>query len=569
MINGTASYCRKEGPRLATNFREMPGQAYGAPQRQRDLESLAGERWDVLVVGGGITGCGILLDAASRGLRAALVEKDDFATGTSSRSSRLIHGGLRYLEQFQIGLVREALRERARLLRLAPHLVRLEPFVFPVYGGLWARPFYGAGLTMYDLLGASHDGGFHRWLSARDALDAVPGLRRKGLRGAFVYHDGQEDDARYVVAVMRTAQTKGAVAASRVRALRAFEAGGRIEGCVARDELTGTEFEIRADHVIDATGVWSGAAGGPFPASQGSAIQPSRGTHIVVRRDRIPSRHGMTLRIPHRVCFLVPWPDRWVIGTTDVEDHGSVERPAPSLAEIDEILDNVNRTLDVGLTRADVLSAYAGIRPLAADPGGAPGSTVKASREHRIRTDANGLVRIGGGKFTTYRLMAAQTVDAALGAAAAKARPSITTELPLVGAAATSDLETLTATIAQRPGLDRAGAEHLVRRYGTEAPDVLRLGTELDLLRPLSPELPYLEAEVAWAVRRESALDVDDVMERRTRAALDLADRGAAMAPRVAAIMAAELGWPEGKAEGRVGAFLTSAHEEFDVPGGA
>jgi glycerol-3-phosphate dehydrogenase len=569
MINGTASCCRKEGPRLATNFREMPGQADSGAQRRRDLESLAGERWDVLVVGGGITGCGILLDAASRGLRTALVEKDDFATGTSSRSSRLIHGGLRYLEQFQIGLVREALRERARLLRLAPHLVRLEPFVFPVYGGLWARPFYGAGLTMYDLLGASHDGGFHRWLSARDAVEAVPGLRRKGLRGAFIYHDGQEDDARYVVAVMRTAQAKGGVAASRVRALRAVEAGGRIEGCVARDELTGTELEIRAGHVIDATGVWSGAADGPFPDSQGSAIQPSRGTHIVVKRDRIPSRYGMTLRIPHRVCFLVPWPDRWVIGTTDVEDHGSVERPAPSLAEIDEILDNVNRTLDVGLTRGDVLSAYTGIRPLAADPGGAPGSTVKASREHRIRTNANGLVRIGGGKFTTYRLMAAQTVDAALGPNTTRARPSVTAELPLVGAAAPSELETLTATIAQRPGLDRAGAEHLVRRYGTEAPDVVSLGAELDLLRPLSPELPHLEAEVAWAVRREAALDVEDVMARRTRAALDLADRGAAMAPRVAAIMAAELGWPKGEAESRVGAFLTSAHEEFDVPGGA
>ena len=555
---------------MATNLSETPGQATTSASRRRlDLESLAGQPWDVLVVGGGITGCGILLDAASRGLRAALVEKDDFATGTSSRSSRLIHGGLRYLEQFQIGLVREALRERARLLRIAPHLVRLEPFVFPVYGGLWAPPFYGAGLTMYDLLGASRDGGFHRWLSARDALEAVPGLRRKGLRGAFIYHDGQEDDARYVIAVMRTAQEKGAVAASRVRALRAIEAGGRIEGCVARDELTDTELEIRADHVIDATGVWSGAADGPFPASKGSAIQPSRGTHIVVRRDRIPSRYGMTLRIPHRVCFLVPWPDRWVIGTTDVEDRGSVEQPTPSLAEIDEILANVNRTLDVGLTRDDVLSAYTGIRPLAADPGGAPGSTVKASREHRIRTDANGLVRIGGGKFTTYRLMAAQTVDAALGPTAAGARPSVTAQLPLVGAAAPSELERLTATIARRPGLDLAVAEHLVRRYGTETPDVVSLGTELDLLRPLSPELPYLEAEVAWAVRREAALDLEDVMARRTRATLDLADRGAAIAPRVSAIMAAELGWPDGEAERRVAAFLTAAHAEFDVPGGA
>jgi len=298
---------------LATNVSETPGQATTTASRRRlELESLAGQPWDVLVVGGGITGCGILLDAASRGLRAALIEKDDFATGTSSRSSRLIHGGLRYLEQFQIGLVREALRERARLLRIAPHLVRLEPFVFPVYGGLWAPPFYGAGLTMYDLLGASRDGGFHRWLSARDALEAVPGPAAQGPSRRV--HLPRWPGGRRPLRHRRHAHRAGEGCGGGIPGPGApVHRGGRavIEGCVARDELTGTELEIRAGHVIDATGVWSGAAEGPFPASKGSAIQPSRGTHIVVRRDRIPSRYGMTLRIPHRVCFLVPWPDRW------------------------------------------------------------------------------------------------------------------------------------------------------------------------------------------------------------------------------------------------------------------
>ena len=544
---------------------ELPN---AADARRTQLELLANTRWDLVVVGGGITGCGVLLDAASRGLRVALIENGDFAVGTSSRSSRLIHGGLRYLEQFQFGLVREALRERARLLRIAPHLVHLEPYVFPVYGGLWNTPFYGAGLTLYDLLGASADGGFHKHLSAAGALAAVPSLRRNGLRGAFIYHDGQEDDARYVVTVARTAQARGAVAATRVRAVRAIVESGRISGCIARDQISGNEFDIKADRVIDATGAWSGLADGPFPTPR-NAILPSRGTHIVVRRDRIQSDFGLTLRIPHRVCFLVPWPDRWVIGTTDVADRGGVDHPRPSAAEVDEILDNVNRTLDVGLTRADVLSAYTGIRPLASDPGGAPGSTVKASREHRIRTDPNGLVRVGGGKFTTYRLMAEQTVNTALGPTEAKKRPCVTAGLALLGAGSAAELEALPAGIAQSSGLDRAAAEHLARRYGTEAPDVAKLGAELDLLRPLSVDAPYLEAEVAWAVRRESALDVDDVMTRRTRAALDLGDRGAAVAGRVAEIMASDLGWQEDEARRRAKDFLDGAHAEFDVPAGA
>ena len=534
--------------------------------RRQDLETLARGPWDLLVVGGGITGCGVLLDAASRGLRAALIECDDFAVGTSSRSSRLIHGGLRYLEQFQIGLVREALRERSLLLRLAPHLVSLEPFVFPLYGGPWVRPFYGLGLTMYDLLGASADGGSHRHLSAADTLAAVPGLRRKGLRGGLLYHDGQEDDARYTVSVVRTARARGALALTKVRALRGLEENDRLVGCTVRDELAGSELDVRAASIVDATGVWAGRADGPFPSPGSRLTQPSRGTHLVVRRDRIPSRYGLTLRIPHRVCFLVPLPDRWVIGTTDHEDRGSPDRPAPTLAEVDEILANVNATLDAGLTRQDVVAAYAGLRPLATDPGGPKGSTVRASREHRIRTEPNGLIRISGGKFTTYRVMAAQTVDAAIGPAAAKSRPSVTAEVPIIGAAPRATLDALASRIASTTGLDRARAERLVARFGTEASEIVALGRELDLIRPLGPEIAHLEAEVAWSVRKESALSVDDFLARRTRLALELPDRGAVVAPRVAALMGAELGWSPARQKEAVGAFLAAAHREYDVP---
>ncbi len=534
--------------------------------RAREFKALAGDHWDLLVVGGGITGCGVLLDAASRGLRAALIERDDFAVGTSSRSSRLIHGGLRYLEQFQIGLVREALRERSILLKLAPHLVRLEPFLFPIYGGPLARPFYGAGLTMYDLLGASADGGFHRHLSVEESLAAVPDLRRKGLRGAFLYHDGQEDDARYAVSVVRTARGMGALALTRARAISGIEEGGRLVGCVVRDELGGSEFEVRATSVVDATGVWTGRADGPFPATARRLTQPSRGVHLVVPRDRIPSRYGLTLRIPHRVCFLVPEPDSWVIGTTDHEADAPPDRSTPTIAEVDEILDNVNGSLDVDLSRNDVAGAFAGLRPLATDPGGTPGSTVKASREHRIRTDSNGLVRISGGKYTTYRLMALQAVDAALGFAAAKKRPSRTHETPIVGSATPLALAALGARLATDAGLERSSADRLVARYGTEASDVVRLGKELGLLRPLGTGPSPLEVEVVWSVRNESALSVDDFLARRTRLAQELPDRAAAVANRVAELAGPELGWSAADRDAAVQTYLREAHREYDVP---
>ncbi len=531
--------------------------------RRRDLDELTSRDWDLLVVGGGITGCGVLLDAASRGLRAALVEADDIAAGTSSRSSRLIHGGLRYLEQFQFSLVREALRERSLLLKLAPHLVRLEPFLFPVYGGPWARPFFGAGLTLYDLLGASADGGFHRHLGVADTLRRAPVLRRSGLRGSFIYHDAHEDDARFAVAVVRTARARGGVAVTRARALRGLEEGGKLTGCVVRDELDGSELTVRASSIVDATGVWTGRADAPFPAEGKPLTLWSRGTHIVVPRDRIPADCGMTLRIPHRVCFLVPDGDRWVIGTTDHEDRGAADRPVPTLAEIDEIVDNVNRSLDVGLTRRDIVSAFAGIRPLAADPGGSRGSTVKVSREHRIRIEPNGLVRISGGKYTTYRLMAAQTVDAAIGARAG-ACPSVTASLPIAGAATPDGLDAAARHVAAA-GVDAERARGLVARYGEDAPRVAAVGAGLGLLAPLG-DTQHIQAEVVWTAREESALSLDDFLSRRTRLALERTDRAASIAPRVAELLGAELGWTPPERDAAVAAFLASAHREYDVP---
>jgi glycerol-3-phosphate dehydrogenase len=274
----------------------------------------------------------------------------------------------------------------------------------------------------------------------------------------------------------------------------------------------------------------------------------------------------LTLRIPHRVCFLVPEPDSWVIGTTDHEADAPPDRSTPTIAEVDEILDNVNGSLDVDLSRNDVAGAFAGLRPLATDPGGTPGSTVKASREHRIRTDSNGLVRISGGKYTTYRLMALQAVDAALGFAAAKKRPSRTHETPIVGSATPLALAALGARLATDAGLERSSADRLVARYGTEASDVVRLGKELGLLRPLGTGPSPLEVEVVWSVRNESALSVDDFLARRTRLAQELPDRAAAVANRVAELAGPELGWSAADRDAAVQTYLREAHREYDVP---
>jgi glycerol-3-phosphate dehydrogenase len=542
-------------------------------RRGADLERLANEHWDLLVVGGGIVGAGAFLDAASRGLRVALIEQDDIASGTSSRSSRLIHGGLRYLQQLEVPLVREALAERARLLRLAPHLVRLEAFLFPLYGPpVITRAFYEAGITLYDLLGSRRSGGWHRHLDLDETLDYAPDIVTRNLRGSLLYHDGMEDDARFTLAVVRTAQARfgqHAVAVTRVRASAPHRSGSRrsdpIAGAVVEDRLTGATFAIRANAVLDATGVWGALPDRPFgPGS--FEVLPARGAHIVIPRDRIRARGGMTLRIPGRVAFLVPWPRHWIVGTTDKPHTGPVDRIAATAEDVDEILGTLNGALALDLTRDDLVGTYAGLRPLIAPSG--TSSTVKVSREHRVSVEAPGLVRVSGGKYTTYRVMARDAVDATLGREEAHRRPSRTSQLPIHGAAPREALDALVARLSSGDqALPADIATSLVDRHGTEASAVLAYGTEHDLARTLVDGAPYLEAEIAWAADRELAQSLDDLLARRIRLVHTLPDRGEAIAVRVAQIAGHVLGWDADRQAAEVAAYLDGARREYGIPG--
>jgi glycerol-3-phosphate dehydrogenase len=532
--------------------------------RSRDLATLANGPLDVLVVGGGIVGSGALLDATTRGLRAGLIERDDIAVGTSSRSSRLIHGGLRYLEQFRFALVREALAERSRILNLAPHLVSLEPLLFPLVGWPVAtRFFYQSGMTLYDILGARRDGGWHRHLSVDEVVERVPAIHRDRLRGGLLFHDGVEDDARYTLAVARTAQAAGATVVTRAGAESLIEEGGRVVGARVCDGLTNAMIDVRARVVIDATGVWGADPESPLSAGT-TRLLPSRGAHLVVPRERIQSDVGLTIRVPGKVVFLVPWPGYWLIGTTDAPYGGPIDRPTAGHDEVDELLATVNGVLDVDLRRADVVGTYAGLRPLIAPSSG---STVTASREHRVVVEPNGLVRVSGGKYTTYRVMAADTVDDALAVLGEQARnrPSATAGHRLVGAADRSDLDRLARDLAAGARLSPAIAARLVARHGVEATDVIDLATA-DGLEAVLPDSEHLEAEVAWAARRELALSLDDVLSRRMRLAQVLPDRGASIAPRVAEIMGNELGWDVERQAREVEVYLAGANREFAVP---
>ena len=542
-------------------------------RRGADLERLADERWDLLVVGGGIVGAGAFLDAASRGLRVALVEQDDIASGTSSRSSRLIHGGLRYLQQLEVPLVREALSERARLLRLAPHLVRLEAFLFPLYGPrAITRAFYEAGITLYDLLGSRRSGGWHRHLGLEDTLDYAPDLVTSDLRGSLLYHDAMEDDARFALAVVRTAQARfgqHAVAVTRVRATAPIRSGSRgsdpIVGATVEDRLTSATFDVRASAVLDATGVWGALPDRPFGGGSFEVV-PARGSHLVIPRDRIPARGGMTLRIPGRVAFLVPWPGHWIVGTTDRPHAGPVDRIAATAEDVDEILGTLNGALELRLTRDDLVGTYAGLRPLIAPSG--TSSTVKVSREHRVSVEAPGLVRVSGGKYTTYRVMARDAVDAALGRDEARRRPSRTRQLPIHGAAPRDALDALAARLATgERALPADVATSLVDRHGTEAEAVLAYGTEHDLIRPVVAGAPYLEAEIAWAADRELAQSLDDLLARRIRLVHTLPDRGEAIAARVAQIAGHVLGWDADRQAAEVATYLQGARREYGIPG--
>jgi glycerol-3-phosphate dehydrogenase len=529
----------------------MPG-VLDARNRDSAIQALTAEPLDVLVIGGGITGSGAALDAASRGLRVGLVESRDLAAGTSSRSSKLIHGGLRYLEQGDFKLVREALRERDLLVsRLAPHLVRPVPFLYPLYKKVVERPYVGAGLVLYDAMeGVRRPVPHHRHLSTRGALRRAPALRPDRLAGAMTYYDAQVDDARYTITVARTAVRHGAHVLTRASAVSLLRDGSRVTGAVVRDEETGRVFDVHASRVIVCAGVWSDLVHSASGVRAGYQVRMSKGVHLVMPRSAIEADTGMIVRTSKSVLFFIPWDTRWIVGTTDTEWSGEREEPAATAEDVDYILREANRVLARPLTRADVLAVYAGLRPLVAEApaesraGGTEKPTTKLSREHVVDTPLPGLASIAGGKFTTYRLMARDVVDAAVADFPEPVPPSVTGQLPLLGADGLPAVRASAARLASDYDVPPAVSSHLIARYGSLATEVLDLiRADKTLGRPLLAGHPYLRAEVAYAVTHEGALHAEDVLARRVRLLIESSDAGLSAAPEVTAIMAGLLGW--------------------------
>ena len=534
------------------------------------MEGTSGEgELDVLVVGGGIVGVGTALDAVTRGLNTGLLEQRDLASGTSSRSSKLVHGGLRYLEMLDFGLVREALRERGLLLtRLAPHLVRPVPFLYPLTRRGWERPYVGAGLALYDAMAMLGKGEMgvprHRHLTRRAVARIAPDFKADRIAGAIRYYDCQVDDARLVVTVARTAARNGAHVATRVKVIGFLREGERVVGVLARDLESGRELEIRARVVVNAAGVWSDEIQEMVGGRGALNVQASKGIHLVVPRDRIRSEAGFITRTETSVLFVIPWGRHWILGTTDTPWDLDKAHPAASRNDIDYVLDHVNTILREPLDHEDVEGVYAGLRPLLT---GESEPTSKISREHTVVTPVPGLVMIAGGKLTTYRLMARDAIDAAGHSLRTTVnltvRDSITDRVPLAGADGYEARANQRVLLARRSGLHVARIDHLLGRYGGMIDELLDLVAEQpELGRPLEGADDYLAAEIVHAVTHEGARHLDDVLTRRTRVSIETFDRGVAAAPGVARLMGGELGWDAARQSDEVDHYLRRVEAE-------
>jgi len=529
------------------------------PDARARARSMVGSGVDLLVVGGGVTGCGIALDAAARGLKVALIEQRDFASGTSSRSSKLIHGGVRYLEQLRFRLVREALRERALLLRtLAPHLVTPVPMLFPLRGQFWERGYVGAGFTLYDSLGGLHPVlPRHRHLSRAATLGRFPDLRQQDLRGAVAFFDAQVDDARHTVELARTAAKHGALLLSGTRFRGVLSAAGRVVGAEVTDTVEGDEYCIPARVVVNATGPWAGQTEALAGVAGPLQMRPSKGVHIVVPRDRIRATCALISRTRSSVLFVLPWDASWIIGTTDTAWRHGLDHPSAHQGDIDYLLTESNRLLLSDLSEQDITGIYAGVRPLVGSDGA---SESQLSREHVIREGRPGLITITGGKYTTYRVMAQQAVDACrstLGSLPA----SSTERIPLIGAGDPALLER--SLVSAAPGVDPNTLARLTRRYGRLAGELLaEIEREPQLADPIEGGAGAIAGEVRYAVTHEGALTVDDILTRRTRIYLEAGDRGVTAVPQVAEIMAAVLGWSPERRAAEVQRYLARVEAE-------
>ena len=557
--------------------------------REQAVAALAENEFDVVVVGGGITGAGVALDAATRGYSVALIERADFASGTSSRSSKLVHGGLRYLQNFDLALVREALLERQLMVALAPHLVHPLPLVVPAFDGARPDRLMGVGLNVYDVMSvdrerlrsrrgrhvrsgegqaASEPGGWagergaaeswsperHRTISGEEVLELLPALAAREPSGGYLFYDCQTDDVRLVLTVLGEAERFGAVCANRVQALGLLEHDGSATGVRARDTVSGAELRIGAGHVVNATGVW---ADGLIDESELPRIKPSRGTHVLLKHEDLPLRGGAIVPAAEgRSIFALPWLGRTLIGTTDHDYEGELDHVRPSSEDIEYLLSAANDFFGTGFEPHDLVGAYAGVRPLIST--GDAKKSVDISRKAELYEAASGMVTITGGKLTTWRRMAKLTVDR-LVARDARDAPCRTQEIPLGQAIDPAELPRVEGVPAESYGA-------LAGRYGYAAHEVLRLTQARgELAQPLVPGLPDLLAEVLLAARREQALSIGDVLLRRTRIGL-LAARELPVV-RVADVLAGELGWTEQRTEAEIGRFAAEAELEGIAPG--
>ena len=520
-----------------------------AIERMTDVD----EPLDILVIGAGVVGGGVALDAVTRGLSTGLIEARDYSSGTSSRSSKLIHGGLRYLEMLDFGLVHEALQERGLLLgKIAPHLVRPVSFLYPLSKPAWERFYVGSGIALYDGLafGVRQTGGLprHRHLRKKNALQLMPSLKPSVLSGAIQYYDAQVDDARFVLELVRTAAQHGAHVANRLKAEELIrDDDGRVVGVVALDDTDGRRLTIRARHVISATGVWTDEIQAMLGADGPLKVTASKGVHLVVPKDRITAQTGVILRTEKSVLFIIPWDEHWLIGTTDTPWKYDKQHPAATSADIDYLLDTVNEVLVTPLSRDDIDGVFVGLRPLIvpSDPEDVA-TTTKISREHVCACPAPGLVLVAGGKYTTYRVMAKDAVDLALAELGKEMPESITETIPLAGAIGWDWLSERPHILARGTDLDDVAIETLLERYGTLTKELMAL---IQVDPSLGELLPggehHLKVEVVYAAAAEGALHLTDVLTRRTRISIEARDRGLSAAEPTARLMAPLLGWDE------------------------
>lgn len=538
--------------------------ALNPQQRASAISTLQSEEFDILVIGGGVNGVGVALDAVTRGLKVALVESQDLAAGTSSRSSKLIHGGLRYLEQYDFKLVREALHERELMVSTqCPHLVKPVSFLYPLTEKVKERTYVGAGLALYDALrGFKRALPSHKHLTGKTIASISPSLRQDIITGAIRYFDAQVDDARHTMMIARTAARHGAVMATSVRVDDLLRNGKKVTGVTATDLKTGQTLTISAKATIMCAGVWSDELHQRFGLTPGYSVAMSKGVHIVVPQSAIKSKDGIILKTAVSVLFLIPWEDKWIVGTTDTPYEGDRAKPIATQEDVQYILDQANRVLEPQLKSEDIIGVFAGLRPLVANS--ASSATTKLSREHTVDRPAPGFVSLAGGKYTTYRVMAKDAVDLAVLDLRKIVSESVTEKLPLIGADGYFALQQQVLKIADETNLSEATVIHLLNRYGSLISEIIEIISENpEMSERIIPDLPYIKAEILHAASHEGALSVEDVLLRRTRISFEASDSGLSAANEVAEIIGTVLNWSAADRRGSVQSFAQLIeHEE-------